>query len=74
MGWALRNCRGAQDETIRYVPYVKTELCLRNGNAFPLQAWSGPEGSRNLRLPDFVTTAQDGRLYPPENTPGTHFC
>ena len=24
-----------------------------------LQASSGPEGSRNLRFPDFVTTAQD---------------
>jgi len=27
---------------------------------FPLQAWTGPEGSRKLRFPDFVTTAQDG--------------
>jgi len=28
-----------------------------------LQAWTGPEGSRKLRLPDLVTTAQDdGRL------------
>jgi hypothetical protein len=26
----------------------------------PLKAWSGPEGSRKLRFPDFVTTAQDG--------------
>ena len=26
----------------------------------PLQAWSGPEGSRKLRFPDFMTTAQDG--------------
>ena len=23
----------------------------------PLQAWSGPEGSRKLRIPDYVTTA-----------------
>ena len=30
------------------------------GKAVPLQAWSGPEGSRKLRLPDFMTTAQDG--------------
>jgi len=30
------------------------------GKAVPLQAWSGPEGSRNLRFPDFTTTAQDG--------------
>ena len=28
--------------------------------AVPLQAWTGPEGFRKLRFPDFVTTAQDG--------------
>jgi len=50
--------------------------------AFRLQAWSSPEGSRKLRFPDFMTTAQDGGkvvsfthrpLLPPGNTPGTHF-
>jgi hypothetical protein len=30
------------------------------GKAVPLQAWSGPEGSRKLSFPDFLTTAQDG--------------
>jgi len=25
------------------------------GTAIPLQAWTGPEGSRRLRLPDFKT-------------------
>jgi hypothetical protein len=25
------------------------------GNAIPLQAWTGPEGSKRLRLPDFKT-------------------
>jgi len=30
------------------------------GKAVPLQAWSGPEGSRKLRFPYFMTTAQDG--------------
>jgi len=30
------------------------------GKAVPLQAWTGPEGSRRLRLPDFVTTSRDG--------------
>ena len=25
------------------------------GKAMPLQAWTGPEGSRRLRLPDFKT-------------------
>jgi hypothetical protein len=53
------------------------------GKAVPLQAWSGPEGSRNLRFPDFMKTAQDGGKVvnlthrpslPPGNTPGTHFC
>ena len=36
------------------------------GKAVPLQAWSGPEGSRKLRFPDFITTAQDsGKPYAP---------
>jgi len=25
------------------------------GKVIPLQAWTGPEGSRRLRLPDFKT-------------------
>jgi hypothetical protein len=25
------------------------------GKAIPLKAWTGPEGSRRLRLPDFKT-------------------
>ena len=53
------------------------------GKAVLLQAWSGPEGSRKLRFPDFMITAQDGSKVvslthrpplPPGNTPGTHFC
>ena len=30
------------------------------GKAVLLQAWSGPEGSRKLRFPDFMKMAQDG--------------
>jgi len=30
------------------------------GNAGPLQAQRDPVGSRKLKFPDFVTTAQDG--------------
>ena len=53
------------------------------GKAVPLQAWSGPECSRKLRLSDFVTTAHDGGKVvslthrpplSPGNIPGTHFC
>jgi len=28
---------------------------VAKGKAIPLQAWTGPEGSRRLRLPDFKT-------------------
>ena len=53
------------------------------GKSVPLQAWSGLEGSRKLRLPDFMTTAQErGKVVslthrpplPSGNSPGTHFC
>jgi len=53
------------------------------GKSVPLQAWTGPEGSRKLRFPDYMTTAQDGGKVasvthlpplPPGNAPGTHFC
>jgi hypothetical protein len=41
--------------------YVKVK-----GNAVPLQAWGGAEGSRKLRFLDFMTTAQDGgKAYTP---------
>jgi len=47
------------------------------------QGRRGPEGSRKLRFPDFMTSAQDGGKVvslthrpplPPGNTAGTHFC
>jgi len=45
-------------------------------------AWSGPEGSRKLRFPDFMTSHDGGKVVslthrpplPPGNAPGTHFC
>jgi len=36
-------------------------ICDVKGKAFSLQAWSGPEGYRKLRFPDFMTTAHGGR-------------
>ena len=59
-----------------------TQDFIYKGKAVPLQAWSGPEGSRKLRFPDFMTTAQNGGKVvslthwpplPPGNAPGTHF-
>ena len=54
------------------------------GKAIQLQAWTGPEGSRMLRLPDFKTIGTwrwyvcqpytPAPLYPQGNIPGTHFC
>ena len=53
------------------------------GKTFPLQAWTGPEGSRRLKLPNFKTwhmkvvrlsALRTSRLYPPGNTPGSRFC
>ena len=58
---------------------LKAKKC----NSVPLQAWSGPEGSRKLRFPDFMTTAPEGGKVvslthrpplPPGNPPVTHLC
>jgi len=60
-----------------------TGLDAGKGKAVPLQAWSGPEGSRKLRFPDYMTTAHDGGRVgslthrpplPAGNAHGTHFC
>jgi hypothetical protein len=62
---------------------ILTQKYKGKDTAVPLQAWSGPEGSRKLRFPDFMTMAQDGGKVvslthqpplPPRNTPGTRFC
>jgi len=62
--------------------YIYIYIYIYKGKAVPLQVWSGPEDSRKLRLPDYMTTAQDGGKVvnpthrpplPPGNAPGTHF-
>jgi hypothetical protein len=55
-----------------YIICINIFITLSKGKAVPLQTWSGPEGSRKLRFPDFTTTAQDA--FTPGNTPCTHFC
>ena len=57
---------------------------VRLGKAIPLQAWTGPEGYRSLRLSQISrqTAHEDGKVVslthrpplPPGNIPGTHFC
>jgi hypothetical protein len=73
---------------VRYVTYIYIYIYIYDVSRLrvkkvPLEAWSVPEGSRKLRLPDFMTTTQDGGKVvsltnrpplPPGNTPGTHFC
>jgi len=68
---------------MRIIIIIIIIIIIGKGKAVPLQAWSGPDGSRKLKFPDFITTAQDsGKVVnpthwpplPPGNTPGTHFC
>jgi len=62
---------------------VPVSLYTKQGKAAPLQAWSSPEVYRRLRIPDSMTTAQDGGKVvsikhrpplPPGNAPGAHLC
>ena len=39
----------------QYSLYSIVKLLLVKGKAVPLQAWTGPEGCRRLRLTDFKT-------------------
>jgi len=64
--------------------YINTrKYYSEKGKSVPLQAWSGPEGSRKLRFLDYMTTAQGGGKVvslkprsplPPGNAPDIHFC
>jgi hypothetical protein len=54
------------------------------GKFIPLQAWTGPYGSRSLRIPEFPDNRQKkvvslsalciGLLYPLGDIRGTHLC
>ena len=65
--WAQAQKLKKRDSFFLWIDVVTTK-----GKEVPLQAWSGPEGSRKLRFPHFMTTAQDGGtvrtgcLYPQE--------
>jgi hypothetical protein len=71
----LRTCKKVKVKQSRYRP--KTLIIIISN------FWSGPEDSRKLRFPDFMTTAQNGGKVvsltrrpplPLGNTPVTHFC
>ena len=74
-----------QERSITFflIPSNKTNLeCCKittlkiRGKAVPLQAWTGPEGSRRLRFPDFKTigTLRYRPPLTPGSIPGTQFC
>ena len=51
----------SKNEIINLIILICLKLCIiGKGKAVPLKALSGPEGSRKLSFPDYMTAAQDG--------------
>jgi len=50
---AVRICMVCESYNVQ----VPVSYLYLKGKAIPLQAWTGPEGSRRLRLPDFKTVS-----------------
>jgi len=59
--WVIPRRLNYPEENIQHSEHggsLKSRIGLKikgKGKAIPLQAWTGPEGSRRLRLPDFKT-------------------
>ena len=55
------NCSPPQIRNFNFLAqnelYACTSLPRGQGKVFPVQAWTGPEGSRRLRLTYFLTIA-----------------
>ena len=80
----MSNCKPFSQKSVPSSQLV-CQVCLlpmKIVKAVPLQAWSGPKGSRKFGFPDFMITAQDGGKVvslthrpplPPGNVPGTHY-
>jgi len=74
---------------VRVTKLTSTETCCHlynpvkgKGKTVPLQAWTGPEGSRRLRMLILRESAHEGGKVvspthrpplPPRNIPGIHF-
>jgi len=54
------NPRRAQISMYPFCITASKSMQVSKGKAVPLQAWTGPESSRKLRLPDFMTVAENG--------------
>jgi hypothetical protein len=64
--------------------HIASQKLSQKRKAIPLQAWTGPEGSSRLKLPDLqgyrhmkvvrLSALRTGRLYTAGNISGTHFC
>jgi hypothetical protein len=74
-------CLGRHTEGVGIAPPPVT---TRKGKGVPVRAQVGPEGNRRFRIPGLsenrhmkvarLSVLSNGRLYPPEKVPGTHFC
>jgi hypothetical protein len=73
---------GGYFPSVSHTSFYGTETQIYKGKVVPLQAWSSSEGSRKLRFPDLMTTAQDGGKVvslthrphlPPGKKTGTYF-
>ena len=76
------------EQVIKYVGHgvlrsASTLKAIKVNKISPITESRCPEGSRELRYPDYVTMAQDGGnvvslthqpLLSPGNTPCNHFC
>ena len=84
MGKGSEKCDETEESnTRRVVKAEHIEKSISKGKAVSLRSWSGPEGTKKLRFPHYMTTAQDGGKVvslthqpplPQGNVPGTHFC
>jgi len=67
-----------------FMQFLVNLLHIERKITIQLQAWIGPYGSRRLGLQEFLdiwhikvvtlSALHNGRLYPPGNIAGTHFC